>query len=106
MAAKFGVFVDEDHSKLPTLNWLCPYSTYTKNLLNHQESINIRIRLWLVRIINFSTHSVMIYDSVTKEGRNSYEHFRVFGWIRPASPRYCDEFTTMCNNILRHTAIS
>ena len=22
MAAKFGVFVDEDHSKLPTLNWL------------------------------------------------------------------------------------
>ena len=22
MAAKFGVFVDEDHSRLPTLNWL------------------------------------------------------------------------------------
>ena len=22
MAAKFGVFVDEDHSKLPTINWL------------------------------------------------------------------------------------
>ena len=22
MAAKFGVFVDEDHSKLPTLYWL------------------------------------------------------------------------------------
>ena len=22
MAAKFGLFVDEDHSKLPTLNWL------------------------------------------------------------------------------------
>ena len=22
MAAKFGVFVDEDHSKLPTLHWL------------------------------------------------------------------------------------
>ena len=22
MAAQFGVFVDQDHSKLPTLNWL------------------------------------------------------------------------------------
>ena len=22
MAAKFGLFVDEDHSKLPTINWL------------------------------------------------------------------------------------
>ena len=49
MAAKFGVFVDEDHSKLPTLYWLpklhkrpyksrfiaksCPYTTTELSIL-------------------------------------------------------------------------
>ena len=28
-----------------------------------------------------------------------------FGWIRPEPPRYCAEFTTMCNSIFKNTAI-
>ena len=43
---------------------------------NHQESINVRIRLDSWRIVKFSTHSVMFYDSVIKRVRNSYEYSR------------------------------
>ena len=52
---------------------LYPYSTQTKNPSNHQESINDRIRPDSWRIVKFSTHSVMVYDSYTKQVRNSYE---------------------------------
>ena len=30
---------------------------------------------------------------------NSWQ-FVGFGWLRPESPRYCHEFTTICNNLL------
>ena len=48
----------------------------------------------------------MIYDSDTKQVRNSFEYSWEFGRIRPESPRYCAEFTTMCNNIFGITEIS
>ena len=55
---------------------LCPYFTQTTNPSIHQESITARIRLYSLRIVNFPTHSVMFYDSVTKQVRNSYEYSR------------------------------
>ena len=55
---------------------LCPYSTQTTNTPNNQESINVRIRLDSWRVVNFSTHSVMFYDSVAKRIRNCYEYSR------------------------------
>ena len=36
MAAKFGLFVDEDHSKLPTLYWL-RWVNFRKNQLHEHE---------------------------------------------------------------------
>ena len=41
-----------------------------------QESINVRIRLDSCKIVNFSTHSVMFYNSVAKQVRSSYEYLR------------------------------
>ena len=49
-------------------------STLTTNPLSHQESINVRLDS--LRIVNFSNHSKMFYESVTKQGRNSYEYSR------------------------------
>ena len=67
---------------------------------NHQESINVWIRLDSWRIVNFSTHSLMFYDSSTKKGKKQLRIFAGFGWIRSESPRNCAKFTAMCNNIL------
>ena len=53
-----------------------PYSTQATNTPNHQESINVRIRLDSRRIVKYSTHSVMFYDSDTKQVRNSYDYSR------------------------------
>ena len=44
-----------------------------------------------------------------KQVGNSYEYSQDsagFSWIQPKSPRYCAEFTTMCNNIFGNTEIS
>ena len=38
MAAKFGVFVDEKYSKLPTLYWL---SQFMKNSISHVVLLNL-----------------------------------------------------------------
>ena len=57
-------------------HWLYPYSRQATNPPNHQESINVRIRLESWRIVNFSTYSVIFYDSDTKQVRNSYEYPR------------------------------
>ena len=54
--------------------------------LNHKESINVRIRLDSWRILFFSTHSVMYYDTVAKRVRNSYEYSRDSSGFGP-SPR-------------------
>ena len=51
MVAKFGVFVDEDHSKLPTLYWL------PLNFIN--DPISHVLLLILVRVVftfDFLTH--------------------------------------------------
>ena len=55
---------------------LRPYSTQTTNPPNHQELINVRILLDSWRIVKCSTHSVIFYDSDTKQVRNSYEYSR------------------------------
>ena len=55
---------------------LCPYFTQTTNPQNHQESINVKIRLDSWRIVKFLTHSVMFYDPVAKRIRNSCEYSR------------------------------
>ena len=44
---------------------------------------------------------LLFYDLVTKQ----LQIFVGFGWIRPELPRYCDEFTMMCNNAFGNTAI-
>ena len=50
MAAKFGVFVDEDHSKLPTLYWLLhvqPYKSRLLLILVHVRSTTELSILWI-----------------------------------------------------------
>ena len=54
-----------------------------------------------------------IFQPILDDLRFSYEIgkkqlgiFAAFSWIRPESPQYFAEFTTMCNTILRNTAIS
>ena len=43
MAAKFGLFVDEDHSKLPTLYWLPKLHKrpYKSRLIANSSALNI-----------------------------------------------------------------
>ena len=50
---------------------------HTDNESPESPRINkFRIRLNSWRIVNFSTHSIMFYNSVTKHGRNSYEYLQ------------------------------
>ena len=50
------------HSMQMVNGFNCPYSTQTTNPPKYQESINVRIRLGLWRIVFlFSTHYVMFY---------------------------------------------
>ena len=35
-------------------------------------------------------------------GKKQLRIFAGFGWIRPEPPRYCAEFTTMCNSIFQN----
>ena len=42
-------------------------------------------------------HDVLRFRYET--GKKQLRIFAGFGWIRPEFPRYCAEFTTMCNNI-------
>ena len=50
-------------------------------------------------------HDVLRFRYET-EKKNQLRIFARFDWIRPESPRYCAEFTTMCNNIFGYTEIS
>ena len=42
MAAKFGVFVDENHDDLPVLNWLFKF---------HKSSYTSCVLLFLIRVL-------------------------------------------------------
>ena len=79
-----------------------PYTKQTTNPPNHKESINVRIRgeLYFFQPIR----DVLQFSHET--GKKQLRIFVGFGWIRPESPRYCAEFTTMFNNLFGNTAIS
>ena len=49
MAAKFGVFVDEDHSKLPTLYWL---PNIIQDTISHVLLLTLA-NVLLLRVYNF-----------------------------------------------------
>ena len=77
----------------------------TINPPNHQDTIKVRIRLDSWRKVKFSTHSVMFYDSDTKQVRNSYEYSR-------EQAGFCSVVTILCrihydyNNVFENTEIS
>ena len=76
MAAKFGLFVDEDHSKLPTLYWLPklhkrPYKSlfiaYSSACTTSE--LSILLTSWLTAIKN---HVIQCCTTVLKEMVNIY----------------------------------
>ena len=73
MAAKFGVFVDEDHSKLPTLNWLPKLHKRPYNFIFIANSsscntteLSIILTSYLTAIINYFIKCCEIYFGLLK----------------------------------------
>ena len=71
MAAKFGLFVDEDHSKLPTLYWLPnihkrPYKLRLLQILVHVQLLSC-LFFWLRASLRLKTMSLNIAQQFKKE---------------------------------------
>ena len=70
MVAKFGVFVDEDHSKLPTINWLPklhkrPYKS--RFIANSSSCTNIELSILLASRLTAIKNHVIKYCTTVYE---------------------------------------
>ena len=77
MAAKFGLFVDEDHSKLPTLNWLPklhkrPYKS--RNIANSSACTTTELSILLTSFLTAIKNHVIKYCTTVYE-RNGKKLF-------------------------------
>ena len=77
MAAKFGLFVDEDHSKLPTLYWLPklhkrPYKS--RFIANSNTCTTTELSILLTSCLNAIINHVMKYCTTVYE-RNGKKLF-------------------------------
>ena len=80
MAAKFGLFVDEDHSKLPTLYWLPkhhkrPYKS--RFIDNFNACTTTELSILLTSSLRFKNMSLNIAQQFMKEMVKIY-----FGLLR------------------------
>ena len=71
MAAKFGLFVDEDHSKLSTLYWLPKlhkrsYKSHLLLVLEHVQLLSC-LFFYLLASLRFKTMSLNIAQQFMKE---------------------------------------
>ena len=71
MAAKFGLFVDEDHSKLPTLYWLPklhkrPYKS--RFIANSSACITTELSILLTSCLTAIKNHVIKYCTTVYEG--------------------------------------
>ena len=71
MAAKCGLAVDEDHSKLPTLYWLPklherPYKSRLLTILVHAQLLSCQF-FWLLASLQFKTMSLNIAKQFMKK---------------------------------------
>ena len=70
MVSKFGVFVDEDHSKLPTLYWLPklhkrPYKS--RFIANSSSCTTVELSILLTSCLTAIKHHVIIYCTIVYE---------------------------------------
>ena len=77
MAAKFGVFVDEDHSKLPKLYWLSklhiwPYTL--RFIANSSSCATTELSILLTSCLAAIKNHVFKYCKIVYE-RNGKNHF-------------------------------
>ena len=72
MAAKFGLFVDEDHSKLPTLHWL-PKLHKRPYIANSSACTTTELSILLTFVsLQLKTMSLNIAQQFMKEMVNIY----------------------------------
>ena len=77
MAAKFGVFVDEDHSKLPTIYWLPKLHTlpYTSRFIANSSSCTTTYSSFLLTSCLTAIKDHVINYCTTVNERNGKKYF-------------------------------
>ena len=81
MAAKFVVFVDEDHSKLPTLYWLPelhkrPYKS--RFIANSSSCTTIKLAILLTSCLAVIKNHVIKYCTTVYEQNGVKKYFGLF----------------------------
>ena len=81
MSAKFGLFVDEDHSKLPTLYWLPklhkrPYKS--RFIANSSACTNTELSILLTSCLTAIKNHVIKYCTTVYEGNGK----KLFGLLK------------------------